>query len=78
MAYGLPWDEALRAVTLAPAEVFGVGGRDRLAAPGRDANVVVWSGDPFEFSTHAEHVYVRGKDVKGPSRQDMLMERYKK
>jgi imidazolonepropionase-like amidohydrolase len=77
VAYGLPWNEALRAVTLAPAEAFGVAETVGSLQPGRDANVVVWSGDPFEFATRAERVYIKGQDVKEPSRQDMLIERYK-
>jgi imidazolonepropionase-like amidohydrolase len=44
---------------------------------GREANVVVWNGDPFEFATRAEHVFVRGKEIKVKTRQDMLIERYK-
>jgi imidazolonepropionase-like amidohydrolase len=77
VAYGLPWDAALRAVTLAPAEMLGVANRIGSLQPGRDANVVVWSGDPFEFTTRAEHVLIRGRDVVTPSRQDELMQRYK-
>jgi imidazolonepropionase-like amidohydrolase len=77
VAYGLSWDEALRAITLAPAEVFGVADRVGTLQAGRDANVVIWSGDPFEFSTQTVAVYVHGQSVKAPSRQDMLMERYK-
>jgi imidazolonepropionase-like amidohydrolase len=77
VAYGLPWDEALRAVTLAPAEAFGVGDAIGSLAVGKAANVVVWSGDPFEFSTRAEHVFVRGIERVEPSRQDLLQERYK-
>jgi imidazolonepropionase-like amidohydrolase len=77
VAYGLPWDEALRAVTLAPAEVFGVADAVGSLQPGRDANVVVWSGDPFEFATRAEHVYIKGVNAREPSRQDMLIDRYK-
>ncbi len=77
VAYGLSWDDALRAVTLTPAELFGVDGRIGSLAVGRDANVVVWSGDPFEFTTQAEHVFVRGRQAARSSRQDMLTERYK-
>lgn len=77
VAYGMSWDDALRAVTLAPAEAFGIAAQVGTLQPGRDANVVVWSGDPFEFSTRAEQVFIRGWDVKAPSRQDMLIERYK-
>ncbi|HTA75373.1 MAG TPA: amidohydrolase family protein [Gemmatimonadaceae bacterium] len=77
VAFGLSWDEALKAITLAPAEIFGVADRLGTLQTGRDANVVVWSGDPFEFSTQAVAVFVRGQQVKAPSRQDLLMERYK-
>jgi imidazolonepropionase-like amidohydrolase len=77
VSYGLPWDDALRAVTLTPAEVFGVADRVGSLQPGRDATLVVWDGDPFELSTRAEKVYVRGKEVQRPSRQDQLMRRYR-
>jgi imidazolonepropionase-like amidohydrolase len=77
VAYGMDWDDALRAITLTPAEFFGVADRIGSLQAGRVANVVVWSGDPFEFSTRVEHVFVRGREINAPSRQDMLMQRYK-
>src|SRR5207253_1011423 len=77
VAYGMSHDDALRAVTLTPAELFGISDRVGSLQPGRDANVVVWSGDPFEFSTQVEHVLIRGREVKEPSRQDLLIERYR-
>lgn len=77
VAYGMSWDDALRAITLAPAEVMGVADRVGSLAVGREANVVVWSGDPFEFATSAERVYIRGVLQTGESRQDELMKRYR-
>jgi imidazolonepropionase-like amidohydrolase len=77
VAHGMSWDDALRAITLTPAELFGVADRYGSLQPGRVANVVVWSGDPFEFSTRVEHVFVRGVRRMTPSRQDELMQRYK-
>jgi imidazolonepropionase-like amidohydrolase len=77
VSFGMPWEEALRAVTLAPAEMFGVGDRVGTLQAGRDANVVIWSGDPFEPLTRAETVYIRGQQVNRPSRQDELMRRYR-
>lgn len=77
VAFGMPWDAALRAITLTPAELYGVADRVGTLQPGRDATLVVWSGDPFELYTHADHVFVRGQEVQGPSRQDELMRRYK-
>ena len=77
VAYGMTWDDALRAVTLAPAEAFGVSDRLGSLQPGREANVVIWSGDPFELSSRAERVFIRGREYPEMTRQDMLTERYK-
>lgn len=77
VAYGMNWNDALGAVTIVPARVLGIADRYGTLEPGKVANVVVWSGDPFEFSTRAEHVFVRGKEVRSPSRQDLLEQRYK-
>ena len=77
VAYGMTWDDALRAVTLAPAEFFGVADRVGSLQEGRAANIVIWSGDPFEFSTRAERVFVRGREYTDRTRQDLLTDRYK-
>jgi imidazolonepropionase-like amidohydrolase len=77
VAYGMTWDDALRAVTLAPAEFFGVADRVGSLQAGRAANVVIWSGDPFEFTTRAERVFVRGREYTERTRQDLLTDRYK-
>ena len=74
----MTWDQALRAVTLSPAEIFGVADRYGSLEPGKVANLVVWSGDPFEFTTGVEHVLIRGKEIPLKSRQTELLERYKK
>ena len=74
----MKWDDALKAITLAPAEVLGVSDRVGSLQMGKEADVVVWSGDPFEFATVAEHVYVRGVEDTTPTRQQMLIERYLK
>lgn len=77
VSYGMTWDDALRAVTLAPAEFFGAADRVGSLRPGLEGNVVVWSGDPFEFTTRAEHVFVRGREYNEKTRQDQLIERYR-
>jgi len=77
VASGMTWEQALRAVTLTPAEVFGVADRYGSLDAGKVANVVVWSGDPFDFSTGVEHVFIRGRDIPLRSRQTELLERYK-
>jgi imidazolonepropionase-like amidohydrolase len=77
VAYGMTWEQALRAVTLTPAETFGVADRYGSLAAGKVANVVVWTGDPFEFSTGVEHVFIRGREISLRSRQTELLERYR-
>ena len=77
VSYGMTWDQALRAVTLSPAEAFGVADRYGALEAGKVANVVVWSGDPFELSTAIEHVIIRGREIPLVSRQTELLERYK-
>ena len=77
VSYGMTWDDALRAVTLTPAEFFGVADRVGSLRPGLEGNVVVWSSDPFEFTTRAEHVFVRGREYNEKTRQDQLAERYR-
>jgi imidazolonepropionase-like amidohydrolase len=74
---GLSWDDALRSVTLTPAEVFGVQDRYGSLEAGKVANLVVWSGDPFEFSSAAEHIFIRGRDVARVNRQTQLRDRYR-
>jgi imidazolonepropionase-like amidohydrolase len=75
--YGLSRDEALRAVTLHPAQAFGMDSAYGTLAPGSVANVVIWSGDPFEFSGFAETVFIRGQETDMDSRQRRLFERYR-
>ena len=77
VAYGMSWSDALRAITLAPAEAFGLADKVGSLRAGREANVVIWNGDPFEFSTQAEQVFIRGVRQGGKSRQDELVERYR-
>jgi imidazolonepropionase-like amidohydrolase len=75
---GMSWDDALRSVTLAAATALGIDQRTGSIEPGKAANLVVWSGDPFEFSSRAEHVFIRGAEVPLTNRQTELRERYRK
>ena len=74
---GMPHDAALAAVTLAPARIWGIADRYGSIEPGRQADLVVWSGDPFEVTTRAEHVLIRGREVPAATRQRLLFERYR-
>jgi imidazolonepropionase-like amidohydrolase len=73
---GVSWDDALKAITLWPAEAFGLTQYGSLAA-GKIGNVVVWSGDPFDFAAAAETVIIRGVETSLRTRENELRDRYR-
>ena len=76
-ATGLSWGEALRAITSAPAEAIGMGGEIGSLAPGRRADVVIWSGDPLESASAAETVFIDGVQQPLTTHQSKLRDRYR-
>ena len=76
-AFGLPHEEALRAVTLSAAEVLGLGDELGSLAPGKRADVVVTDGDLLETTTAVEAIWIDGRSVDVGNRQTELYERYK-
>jgi imidazolonepropionase-like amidohydrolase len=76
-AYGLPADVALRAITLSPAEIFGASELVGSIAPGREANLVLASGDILDTRTQVTHVFVGGVAQSLETRHTKLYERYK-
>ena len=74
---GMSWDDALRSITLSTAEAAGVADRYGSLEVGKVANVVVWSGDPLEFSSRVTHLFIRGKEIPLTSRQTELLDRYR-
>jgi imidazolonepropionase-like amidohydrolase len=58
--YGVPRDEALKAITLNPAKMLGLDKRLGSLEPGKDANVVIFSGDPLDFNSVVEQVFIDG------------------
>ena len=73
---GLPWADGLKAITLNPARIYGLDKSVGSLETGKDADVVVWSGDPLELTTFADAVFIRGQAVPLTSRQTMLRDRY--
>ncbi len=76
VAHGLPWAAGLAAITRVPAEIFGVADRFGTLAPGRPADLVLWSGDPLEVSSVADLVVADGQVQSGVSRHTLLRDRY--
>lgn len=73
---GLDWDAALRAITLSPAEIYGVSDEVGSLEVGKAADVVIWPADPFELSTYPDQVLINGEAVPMKSRQTLLRDRY--
>ena len=76
-ATGLSWGEALAAITSGPAEAIGMGGEIGSLAPGRRADVVIWSGDPLDPRSAAESVFIDGVEQPLTSHQTKLRDRYR-
>ena len=77
-AFGLPPDEALKAITLNAAEVWGVADQLGSLDVGKTANVVVADGDPLDVKTDVKQVYIQGRAVPMTSRQTQLRDEYSK
>jgi imidazolonepropionase-like amidohydrolase len=75
--YGMPWEDALKAITRYPAEIFGLADRIGTLEPGKIANLVVTNGDPLELRTTVVHVFVFGQPVTLANRHLSLYELYR-
>jgi imidazolonepropionase-like amidohydrolase len=75
-AFGLPHDEALKAITLNPAEIWGVADQLGSLDVGKTANVVVADGDPLDVKTDVKRIFIAGRQVPMTSRQTALRDRY--
>ena len=76
VANGLPYIEGLRSIISAPAQIWGVADRHGTIAPGVDADLVIWDGDPLEPSSLATTVFVTGREVPLTTHQSELRDRY--
>lgn len=77
-AYGLGREEALKAVTIVPAEIFGVSDKLGSIEVGKTANIVVSDGDPFETKTNIIHVFIDGWQIPMVSRHTQLYDEFLK
>ena len=78
VGYGLPYEEAMKALTLYPAEMFGVADKLGSLDEGKDANVVIANGDPLDVRTDVKQVYIEGHAIPMVSRQTRLRDEYSK
>jgi imidazolonepropionase-like amidohydrolase len=76
VAYGLPYDEALKAVTVYPAEIFGVADQVGTLESGKLANIIVTNGDPLELTTEVKFLFIKGQRTSPDNRHQRLYEKY--
>lgn len=75
-AHGLPYEEALRAVTLYPAQIFGLAGQVGTLEQGKLANLIVTNGDPLELTTDVKYLFIKGQPTSTNNRHKTLYEKY--
>ncbi len=74
--YGMGKEEALKAITIVPAQIFGVADQLGSIEEGKNATVFVSDGDPFETRTQIEHLFIDGWKVSTESRHTRLYEEF--
>jgi imidazolonepropionase-like amidohydrolase len=77
VAYGLPWEEGLKGITLYPAELFGVADSLGTIEEGKAANLMVTDGDPLEIRTEVRYLFINGKLVGLENKHRSLYEKYR-
>jgi imidazolonepropionase-like amidohydrolase len=78
VAYGLPHDEALKAVMLNAAQIFGLADQLGTLEPGKIANVIVTNGDPLELQTQVRYLFIKGQLTSTDNKHRELYEQYRK
>jgi imidazolonepropionase-like amidohydrolase len=76
-AFGLPKEAALKAVTIWPAQIWGVADKLGSLEAGKIANVIVTDGDPLEIVTHVRRLFIGGEDITLESLHTILYEKFK-
>jgi imidazolonepropionase-like amidohydrolase len=76
VAYGLAWQDAVNAMTINPAMIWGIDKSYGALAPGRVADVLVWDGDPLEVTSRPTKIMIDGEWMSLETRQTLLRDRY--
>ena len=76
VSYGLPYEAAIAGITSAPARAWGFADRAGSLEPGKDADLVLWSGDPLETTSWPDAVFIAGREQPHGSRGTELRDRY--
>jgi imidazolonepropionase-like amidohydrolase len=76
-AFGLPKDVALKAITIFPAQIFGVADKIGSLEVGKLANIIVTDGDPLEIVTHVKRLFIGGEDISLETNQTLLYDKFR-
>ncbi|HEY6390555.1 MAG TPA: amidohydrolase family protein [Bryobacteraceae bacterium] len=76
VAFGLPYEEALKAVTMNPAQIWGVADKMGSIEEGKSADLMITDGDPLEARTQVKQLYIKGKTVDLSNKHTHLYEKY--
>ncbi|MBI2478025.1 MAG: amidohydrolase family protein [Planctomycetia bacterium] len=76
VAFGLPHEEAIKAITSSPAQILGVAQQVGTLERGRDATFIITDGDPLEITTQIEAAYIQGREVDLNNRHKRLWKKY--
>ncbi|HLH17670.1 MAG TPA: amidohydrolase family protein [Bryobacteraceae bacterium] len=74
--FGLPQEEALKAITINPAQIWGKANELGSVEKGKVADLIVTNGDPLEIQTKIERLYIKGQEVPLTNKQTRLFEKY--
>ena len=77
-SYGLPWEEALKSITLSSAEILGVGDQVGSLTVGKDATFFIADGDIMDVRTNVSTAFIQGKQIDLNDRHKMLYSKYRK
>lgn len=77
VGFGLPKDEAMKAITINAAQIWGVANQLGTIEEGKSADFMVTTGDPLEEPTQVRQLFIRGKVVDLENKHHQLYERYK-
>ena len=75
-AFGLPYDEALKSITLNAAEIWGVADKIGSIDKGKVADLMITDGDPLDVRTHIRNLFINGKEISLSNKQIRLYEKY--
>ena len=77
VSYGLSWDDAIKAITVSPAQIFGLADQLGTLEVGKTANLFITTGDPLEIRTQVKYLFINGQPTSLENRHHQLYEKWR-